>query len=71
MFLGLRFALLAVIVGYFLLFVSQNAGHVTVALPFIKTFETVPMFLVIIVSIVVGITFQFLTSGFGRKNVKK
>jgi uncharacterized integral membrane protein len=69
--LKLRFSIILVLFVYFIVFAIQNNTHVNLVLPFIKTFYNIPLFLVLIISLGIGATIQFLTSGFGKKKKKK
>lgn len=64
--LKFRFSLLFIICIYFLIFAVQNNMKVNVILPFLKSFN-VPLFVVIIASLVLGMTLQWLTTGLRRK----
>lgn len=53
---------------YFVVFVVKNNAHVNVNLPFLTTFFNIPLFLVIITSVIFGVTIQFFTARTGKKN---
>jgi uncharacterized integral membrane protein len=68
--LKIRFFLLSVIVGYLLLVAVQNNKPIDITLPFFHTFFNVPLFIIMLISIALGMTVQFVTSISSAKKKK-
>ena len=59
---------IAIFIGvYFIMLATVNSTTVNVILPFVTTFYNVPLFVIVIVAAITGITLQYLTSFGGKK----
>jgi uncharacterized integral membrane protein len=58
-----RIVLLLIIFGFFMAFITTNSQQVRLVIPFVKTFGSVPLFVVISVSFVIGVFFHIIMGG--------